>query len=855
MRKETIVSILIFISVLLVGGFGPALAQQDNPVASEASSRTGTKCAEGEILVKFKETASVKASVERTSPKVLSGSSHLSSGTQKALNQVGAQVKKAYLKTGIHLLSVPQHLTMEQTIDELYQSGEVEFAEPNYLVHVDRTPSDPLFSDQWALQNLGPKDSSSSIKTDADIDATEAWQRAINASNTIVVVLDTGVDYTHEDLAANIWTNPGEKDGQTGIDDDHNGYVDDLHGINTADSTSDPMDIDGHGTHCAGTIGAAGNNGTGIAGIGWKAQIMPLKFMTHETGYINRAIECINYALAIKEANNYPRMIFNISWGFEGTFPQSLYNAFVAAQEAGVIMVCSAGNGGKNADVTAHWPSSFNMDNIIRVGASDANDQKASFSNYGITAVDVFAPGVEILSTMPGNTYEKFSGTSAATPFVTGACALLWSLRSDLSWDQIKANLLNGIENGKTPGALLSKCRTNGRLNLANAMQVKNKNLPGIFSISPSTGQMGDAITLTGWGLTNVYQLQFLNTQFPYQPTEMSYDGKSLTLQIPEGLPFGVGLLKLVTWDGTNRGVAFRSGLVPKTAGMTMLDHAFAASAQIGQDVWIIGGLTSAGQTPYVEHYDLQSGSSNYGPVVPTALTYSSAAAIRGKIYVVGGMDWTTKKASNKLQIFDTFSKQWGKGRNFPFFICQSAAVAMDDDRLYVFGGTNGAGKAVNTTYIYNPDANTWTAGAPIPTATTLPTAVRIEGTPYIMLMGGSSKGGGGRALNLVQIYNTETNEWQAGPNLLKARYGAASVFSKSAFCMFGAGNNDTGIVDGEYLNDTKWQTALFPDRSLLGAIALKYFGNIFVIGGKNPATGACSNTVWSFQYGSSVPY
>ncbi|MDT7604711.1 MAG: hypothetical protein QOF61_2708 [Acidobacteriota bacterium] len=323
-------------------------------------------------------------------------------------------------------------------------------------------PNDPLFEEQWSLQNTGQR----SGKTGADICATRAWTKTTGSSKVVVAVIDTGVDYRHADLAGNIWTRPAALAPYT---DEDLGTFDDTHGFDAADMDGDPMDDNGHGTHCAGIIGAEGDNRDGIAGINWHVQIMPLKFLrANGSGTLKDAIECINYVIARKRDGVNVRII-SASWG-STMRSRALEDAIRRAGEEGILFVAAAGNSSTNNDRFPHFPSNYDQPNVVSVAALDRNDRLARFSNFGARSVHLAAPGAEILSTWPNNQYEEHSGTSMATPEVAGVAALILAANPNMSMKELRARLLESVD--KLP-ALEGKVATGGRLNAARAVRAE----------------------------------------------------------------------------------------------------------------------------------------------------------------------------------------------------------------------------------------------------------------------------------------------------------------------------------------------------------------------------------------------
>ena len=365
---------------------------------------------------------------------------------------------------GVSILELANGQSVPDTINKFKASGLVDYAEPDYRVHIDSPiPSDPEFNKLWGLHNTGQTYG----KIDADIDALEAWTVTTGDTNTVVAVIDTGVDYNHPDLAANIWTNPGEIAGN-GIDDDDNGYVDDIHGIDADNNDSDPMDDHGHGTHCAGTIGAVGNNGVGVAGVNWRTQIMPLKFLNASgSGNVSDAVTLLNYTLKMKQNYGINLKVTSNSWG-GGGYSQALKDAIDANGAAGILFIAAAGNDAKNNDFAAHYPSAYDSANIISVAATDHNDNLAGFSNYGVNNVDLAAPGADVYSTLMGGGFGSKSGTSMATPHVAGSATLLWSKYPTYSLAQIQSRLINTVD---VLASLENKVASSGRLNLNAALR------------------------------------------------------------------------------------------------------------------------------------------------------------------------------------------------------------------------------------------------------------------------------------------------------------------------------------------------------------------------------------------------
>ncbi len=400
---------------------------------------------EGELLVKYKQNVSSRAV-----------------GAQ--LENLGMETVKEYARINVvkYRLKTTRSLDqMEQVLEELRNDPSIEYAEPNYIWRIyETTPNDSRFSDQWAVKNTGQ----SGGFVDADIDATDAWDVQQGSRDVIVGIIDTGIDYNHPDLQANIWKNPGESGNgkeTNGVDDDGNGFVDDWRGWDFANNDNNPFDDNAHGTHVAGIIGAAGNNGQGVSGTNWQVSLVGLKFLKgNGSGTTDDAVEAILYATQM----GFP--ILSNSWG-GGGFSQALADAIEAANQAGILFVAAAGNDGKNNDTSANYPSNYTTANVLAIASSDRRDLRSSFSNYGKTTVDLAAPGSDILSTVPNGGYQEFSGTSMATPYASGVAALVKAQFPGADMLTLKYRLMGSVD---IVNNFVDRTVTEGRLNAAKAL-------------------------------------------------------------------------------------------------------------------------------------------------------------------------------------------------------------------------------------------------------------------------------------------------------------------------------------------------------------------------------------------------
>jgi len=340
-----------------------------------------------------------------------------------------AQVKEVMPSSHLLVVTRPSIETQASAIQKLSESPLVEYAEPNYIYHHLATPNDLSFGKQWALKNT--------YKDGIDIGAENAWDITTGSDQVIVGIIDSGIDFNNPELKSNIWVNEVEANGKPGVDDDKNGYVDDIYGVNFGKMPGiNPMDDNGHGSHCAGTIGASGNDNFGITGVNWKVKLMGLKFLeTDGAGTLESAVKAIDYAIKMKVR------ILNNSWG-NYTPSQILLEAIERANQAGILFVAAAGNDGMDNNVKPVYPAAYTTPNIIAVAASDPTAGLAGFSNWAKNLVHIAAPGVSIYGLWKGPELVNKSGTSMAAPFVTGVAALVLAHEPNLTHLQLKERLM-----------------------------------------------------------------------------------------------------------------------------------------------------------------------------------------------------------------------------------------------------------------------------------------------------------------------------------------------------------------------------------------------------------------------------
>jgi thermitase len=388
---------------------------------------------------------------------------------------LGARTLKVFpFVPGLQLVELAPGANVANAAASFSALTQVRYAQPNWVSHidadspasVDKTPNDPMYPSQWDWPKIG---------------APAAWNQTTGSKKVVVGDIDTGIDYNHVDLKKNVWKNTAECTGTAGVDDDHNGYVDDCHGIDTINGDSDPKDDNDHGTHTGGTIGAVGDNGTGVTGLNWRVQVLPCK--SHDSsgnGSIASIIECYQYMVTEKDAG-YDIISTNNSYGGcpeACDFDQATMDGIAALNDAGILFAVAAGNNFSDNDATPVYPANYFLPNVISVAATTSTDARASFSDWGARSVMVGAPGQGVLSTVRGGGYASFSGTSMATPHVAGLAALIHADDPSLDIYQIR-NLI--VSSGDDVTSLAGKTVSGKRINAGTALSCSGNTVSGLL--------------------------------------------------------------------------------------------------------------------------------------------------------------------------------------------------------------------------------------------------------------------------------------------------------------------------------------------------------------------------------------
>ncbi len=460
---KKIKSLMVFPALLGLSISCAEITENEPVVSSNVAEAIQQNFVPGQLLIKLK-TVSTNSRMSNDILAAIEGTlvEELKTGAMELANA------RRGGKNG-DLMLVESKIGTEAAIEKLKQMPEVEYAEPNWIYQHFATSNDPYFTNNslWGMSANGNQFGSQ---------AASAWAANKTGSATVYIgIIDEGYMYTHEDIADNAGTNPGEIAGN-GVDDDGNGLVDDVYGWDFDGNNSSLFDGTGddHGTHVAGTIGGKGGNGIGVAGVVWNVKLLGAKFLGSRGGTTANAIKAVDYFTDLKTNQGINIVATNNSWG-GGGFSQALKDAIDRANVAGILFIAAAGNSGTNNDASASYPSNYDSPNVIAVASITSTGGLSSFSQYGATTVDLGAPGSGIWSSVPvaigkgknatiGSGYASYNGTSMATPHVSGAAALYASINPNATAAQIKAALLSSA----TPtSSLAGKTVTGGRLNVS----------------------------------------------------------------------------------------------------------------------------------------------------------------------------------------------------------------------------------------------------------------------------------------------------------------------------------------------------------------------------------------------------
>lgn len=444
----------------------------------------------------------------------------------------GSLLSKVASRSGLQRVSLRAGQDLEATLAAYRASPNVVYAEPDYLLRIAALPNDPRITEQWGLHNLGQTQGA----VDADINAPEAWTLPSSDQEPVIGIVDSGVDLDHPDLVPRMWTNPGEIAGNN-IDDDGNGYVDDIHGIDASSTArvAPPTDLAGHGTHVAGIIAAQSNNSTNVTGTSPKARLAFCRFIGADgSGATSDAVECLAYfrALKMRARNPVALVATSNSWGGSAA-SQALIDELAGHLDAGILAIVAAGNDYQTNDVVPTFPANIDFANVITVAATDSGDRLADFSNFGKRTVLVGAPGVDILSTFPNDGTAVLSGTSMATPYVSGLVALLKSQDPSRTWAQIRNLILAG---GQPIQSLTNTTLTGRRIRAADKGGIGSMTCSG-QTVKARRSPIQDELTLaTGTALRlNVLNINCAN---PAGPVQVQVSGGGALTLLDDGIGF-----------------------------------------------------------------------------------------------------------------------------------------------------------------------------------------------------------------------------------------------------------------------------------------------------------------------------
>lgn len=749
-----------------------------------------------------------------------------------------------------------------KAIKKLNKLYSVVRAVPDYIVKGATTiPNDPGFANQYGMSKIS---------------ATQAWDNYTGSPTTVVAVIDTGIDYNHPDLKDNIWQNPGEVPGNN-ADDDGNGLADDVYGWDFYNNDNDPMDDHGHGTHCAGVIGAAGNNGKGIAGVNWNTKLFAIKCLSSANGgKLSTILNAINYA------NAMGIKVSNVSWTIPN-YSQELRDYMAV----GGLFVAAAGNESVDIDSIPVYPAGYDLDNIISVAASDINDELGYFSNCGVNSVDIAAPGVDIYSCVPtqmhAEGYINMNGTSMAAPHVTGAAGLLLSVNPTLNIKQLREAILSSAD--VIPG-LQTRISNGARLNVHKAVnsihgswaQKKASTFPAMNSASVVYNNEiyvlgGKRISMDVMGndkeeITNTVDIYIPATNTWRLGSSMSNSRQGLGAVVLNDKIYALG----GSISGQNGlGETYLSSVeeyntsqfnwTPK-ASMNTARSEFGIAA-VNRKIYAIGGKSNYNAISSVEEYNPDTDTWTFKTSMPTPRRGFGTAVVNNKIYVIGGMDSSFNKV-NTVEEYDPATDTWTTKASMPTSRW-SLTCSVVNGKIYAIGGSE-KGNAPCTAKVeeYDPVTDTWNIQTSMLTGRNYLSSATVNNRIYAI--GGNAKQGSDILIsNIVEEFTPQSNlgVWVSKTDATYPRTACVSVTNNDKIYTIGGSYNENAtktVQEYDHLSDT-WSSkaSILYARKSLGAAVLN--NKIYAVGGFNTETveefdptANNGNGSWTYKASMSVP-
>lgn len=786
----------------------------------------------------------------------------LSPAFVEAAAKAGLTIGRVFPRTG--LVELTASTALASAMDAAGRLPGARFAAVNHSRQPQgqtKRPNDLYYSVLWGLDDYGQHNVTLDTYGlgDRDINAPEAWAVRTDTADVVVAVLDTGADINNADIHDNIWVNPTEIP-YNGIDDDNNGYVDDINGIGPAGEylDMDPVDNDlgGHGSAITSIIGAVGNNGEKVTGVAWHTQMMPIK-VVRNWGAIKdvNLVEAIEYVLDTKARLGLKQVVMNLSFGSYQQ-SQALTAALAAAADAGVLIIAAAGNAGQNNDHIPFYPASSPVDAIVSVGGSGISHLgREPVSNKGCASVDVMAPGEGIVG-LAANAKDHAEvsllfGTSGAAALVSGVAALTWAQHPEWDWREVKNALLSSSK----PVADLQGDSLSQGIIKADLALGYDSTRPVVWGLSSTTAAPGSSVTITGvrFGQSSG-KVELISSDGT--ATELTIDqwqDDSIKVLVPDDAPYGASGLVVSRGNLQSGQACLAVGDQTQSLAHLAKSRSHASAALLDGALWVFGGEVQYGALASVERVDLASHrvQADSAWTMPQASSGAASAVLDGKVYLAGGFG-KDNNAINNTQIFDPNTQSWSQGAPMPGKVGYAAAAAYQG-KLYVLGGLLRPQYDMrpedfsDTLYIYDPKADSWTTGPSLPKAS-WGQAASVDPRGQGIVVAGGFVDASGDAVKTVQLFDPRTGSWQALPDMLEARSKFSLLTHNDAvYALFGWQNYQTLTLDsGEILVDGQWHKATQVDIGLNGTAVVQDGEQAFIVGGEQRIATGDDNSEYS---------